>query len=159
MSDDSELLSKMSPMLQGTVALTSNKKWLDRVWFLSTLGETREELEFIAGIAKHLQIRAYAVHERLPVGQLYVLRRGLAVKLWRFLGAGKVWGEDMILDQPELIDHSQAVAITFVETYTLTRQDLDEQMEEYPDCKKKVQRAAKRISTTRAVLLYLKVAP
>ena len=36
-------------------------------------------------------------------------------------------------------------------------QDLDEQMESYPDCKRKVQRAAKRISTTRAVLLYLKV--
>jgi len=156
-TDDTELLAKMSPMLQGTVALASNKRWLDRVWFFKTLGDTREELEFIAAIARHLQIKAYAVHERLPIGQLYVLRRGLAVKLWRFLGAGKVWGEDMILDSPELIDHAQAVAITFVEVYTLTREDLDDQMELFPSCKAKVVRAAKKIATTRAVLLYLKV--
>eukprot|EP00966_Prymnesium_polylepis_P009447 217912-Prymnesium_polylepis.1 len=63
----------------------------------------------------------------------------------------------MILDSPELIDHAQAVAITFVEVYTLTREDLDDQMELFPSCKAKVVRAAKKIATTRAVLLYLKV--
>lgn len=55
-------------------------------------------------------IRAYVANERLPVGQLYILRRGLTVKNWRFLGTGHTWGEDIILDNPELIDHSQAVA-------------------------------------------------
>eukprot|EP00966_Prymnesium_polylepis_P143900 3321798-Prymnesium_polylepis.1 len=155
-SDDSELLSKMSPMLQGRVALASNRRWLDKVWFLRQLGETREELEFIAAIAKNLNIKAFAAGERLPVGQLYVLRKGLCVKLWRFMNAGKVWGEDMILDQPELIDHSQAVAISFVEVYTLTRQDLDDQMEIYPKCKSIVKAAARRIAATRGMLIFLK---
>jgi|EP00966_Prymnesium_polylepis_P088324 hypothetical protein len=156
-SDDSELLRKMSPLLQGTVALASNKRWLDRVWYFASLGQTREELEYIAAISRHLQIKAYTVHERLPVGQLYVLRRGLAVKLWRFMGAGKVWGEDMILDSPNLIDHAQAVAITFVEVFTLSREDLDDQMELFPSCGEKVVRAANRIATTRALLVYIKV--
>ena len=43
-----------------------------------------------AALAKALVIRNYVAKERLPVGQLYILRRGLCVKMWRFLGIGKV---------------------------------------------------------------------
>ena len=93
----------------------------------------RNGREFVAFLAKSLTIRSYVAHERLPIGQLYVLRRGLVVKMWRFLGSGKVWGEDVILDTPELIDHSQAVALTYVEAYTLRRNDLDEILEEVSD--------------------------
>ena len=31
-------------------------------------------------------LRNYVKDERLPIGQLYILRRGLCVKMWRFLG-------------------------------------------------------------------------
>ena len=51
---------------------------------------------------------------------------------WRFLRSGKVWGEDIILDSIELIDHSQAVALTYCETYTLRRRDLDSVLREFP---------------------------
>jgi hypothetical protein len=138
--------------------------------------------DFICALAKQLVIRSFINSERLPVGQLYVLRRGIVVKMWRFLSIGKVlttpnpnpnpdpdpdpdpdlavtmwrvlsigkvraadmhcpsrpisssihllpppisshltsshpipsqvWGEDIILDNAELIDHSQAVALT-----------------------------------------------
>jgi len=154
-SDDSSLLSRMSPLLQGTVALAANKRWLDHVWYFRSLGESREGREFIASLAKMLVIRAYVAHERLPIGQLYVLRRGLVVKLWRFLGCGKVWGEDMILDSPELIDHSQAVALTYVETFTLRRNDLDECMNDFPVAYRRVRKAARRITMQRALLKYL----
>ena len=30
-NDDGELLSKMSPLLQGTVAVSASKRWLDQV--------------------------------------------------------------------------------------------------------------------------------
>ena len=154
-TDDTELLDRLSPLLQGTVALAANKRWLDKVWFFRSLGESREGREFIASLAKTLVIRAYVAHERLPIGQLYVLRRGLVVKLWRFLGTGKVWGEDMILDTPELIDHSQAVALTYVEAFTLRRNDLDECMADYPLAYKRVRKAARRITMQRALLKYL----
>ena len=32
LNDDSELLDKMSPLLQGTVALAANKQWIDKIW-------------------------------------------------------------------------------------------------------------------------------
>ena len=31
-NDDGALLEMMSPMMQGTVAYTANRKWLDRIW-------------------------------------------------------------------------------------------------------------------------------
>ena len=48
---DGGLLNKMSPMLQGTVAWRANKPWLDRVWFLRDLHETREERELVAELS------------------------------------------------------------------------------------------------------------
>jgi CRP-like cAMP-binding protein len=152
---DTELIARMTPLLQGTVALAANKRWLDHIWYFRTLGQTREGREFVASLAKSLVVRAYIAHERLPVGQLYVLRRGLVVKMWRFLGAGKVWGEDMILDNPELVDHSQAVALTYIEAFTLRRPDLEEVLLDYPFAYRTVRKAAKRIQVQRSLLKYL----
>lgn len=57
---------------------------------------------------------------------LQVLRKGMCVKNWRFLRSGHVWGDDIILDlldRRSLMDHAQAVALTYVEVcaHTLTR--------------------------------------
>ena len=49
------------------------------------------------------------------VGQLYVLRKGVCVKNWNFMRGGAVWGDDMIIDALHLLDHSQAVAVTYME--------------------------------------------
>ena len=68
-----------------TVALIANKRWLDHIWFFHGIGETHEGREFIAALANVLVRRAYIANERVPVGYLYILRRGIVVKLWRFL--------------------------------------------------------------------------
>ena len=95
LNNNSELLGSMSPMLQATVATAANVKWLRRVWYLRDIGATWGERSFIAELAKKLVLRAFVANERLPVGQLYILRRGIVVKMWRFLSMGKVWGEDV----------------------------------------------------------------
>jgi hypothetical protein len=33
LNDDATLLSKMSPLLQGTVALAANQRWIDKIWY------------------------------------------------------------------------------------------------------------------------------
>ena len=58
--------------------------------------------DFIAALAKSLVIRSYVNHERLPIGQLYILRCGLVTKMWRFLGTGKVRGRSGRLGFPGL---------------------------------------------------------
>ena len=106
-------------------------------------------------LAKKLVIRAYVATERLPIGQLYILRRGLCVKMWRFLGGGNTWGEDIIIDNAELIDHSQAVALTYVECFTLRRNDMEEALVESPAVQHVVQKAARKLSLQRALIQEL----
>ena len=155
LNDDGELLDRMSPLLQGTVALAANRKWIEQIWFFRTIHTVDTGVDFIAALAKNLVIRPYVNHERLPVGQLYILRQGVVVKMWRFLGSGKVWGEDMIIDSAELVDHSQAVALTYVEAYTLRRNHLDDVLAEYPAAQAVVWKAGRRILLQRAMLKYL----
>ena len=154
-NDDGELLDKLTPLLQGTVALAANKKWLDHVWYFRKLEDIEEGSEFIALLAKQLVVRAFVASERLPVGQLYILRKGFCVKMWRFLRSGKVWGEDMILETPELIDHSQAVALTYVEAYTLRKRDLMSKVKDFPEAARIIRRAMRRMTLQRALLKYL----
>ena len=153
-SDDSNLLQAMSPLLQGTVAYAANRLWLQRVWYLSLLDGSRNSREFVAYLAKNLNVNAFIAQERPPLGQLYVLRRGMVVKNWRFMRAGKVWGEDMIIDALQLMDHAQAVALTYLEVFTLSRETMDSACEIFPDAGQIIARAALRIRLQRGLLLY-----
>ena len=157
-SDDSALLAKMSPLLQGTVALAANKKWVDSVAFLRGLGSTRSEREFIGELAKRLELSAYVGNERVPLGRLYILRCGMIVRMWRFLGAGRVWGEDFLLAPDfEMVDHAQAVALTFCETFSLTRANFDAAAQYYEEPMEYIRRFVKKFRLKRALLNYLVV--
>ena len=73
------------------VAVRANKSWLDHIWFLRDLYHT-----FIAELAMHLKVSAFITHERLSPSASYTYYascpKGMAVKLWRFLGANAVCG-------------------------------------------------------------------
>ena len=49
--------------------------------FLRELNQTREEREFIAELSMQMGLTAYVTNERMPIGQLYVLRKGMVVKV------------------------------------------------------------------------------
>ena len=67
-----------------------------------------------------------------------------------------MWGEDsVILERIELVDHSQAVALTYVEAYTLRRSDLETLLREFPAEADFIRRAGRRITIQRALLTYL----
>lgn len=155
LNDDGDLLNKLSPHLQGTVALAANKKWIGQIWFFRDLWSTRAGISFIAATARHLVLRNFTAQERLPIGQLYIVRKGLLVKMWRFLGSGRVWGEDIILSSEELMDHAQAVALSYVEVYTLRRHALFTLLEDHPCASLVVHKASRRILMQRAMLRYL----
>ena len=145
----------MSPLLQGSVAVRANRKWIDQIWFLRNLSATREEREFIAEIATKLDVSAFVKNERMPIGQLYIIRRGMCVKLWRFLWRNATWGEDMLLDNPNLIDHAQAVAVTFVEVSTLSRVAFYDAAVHFAAPFAKVHKQMRRLTIQRALLRHL----
>ena len=154
-SGDKDLLEKMSPLLQGTVAVRANKLWLDQIWFLKGMGRTREEREFIAELSKRLAPSAFINGERMPIGQLYILRKGMVVRLWRFLGTNSVWGEDMLLDNLDLVCHAQAVALAYCEVFTLNKLQFLSVAEYFPIPMATVAKLMRKVCLQRAMLRYL----
>ena len=128
-SGDTEILERMSPLLRGVVALEAHRPWLRRVWYLDPQveyeegpgsNELRSEQEsFVAQLACCLMLNSFVSEERIPVGSLYILRKGLCSRGWNFLGPGRVWGEDLIVNYPQLIDTTPTVALTYVEVLRL----------------------------------------
>jgi hypothetical protein len=155
-NDDSRLLGEMSPLLQGTVAFAANRQWLRKIWWLHSIvmNESRESREFVAMLAKALQVSAYVASERPPLGQLYVLRKGMCIKNWRFLRSGRAWGDDMILGDRRLIDHSQAVALTFIELFSLSREAMVATCDKFAGQGVLIEKAAVRIRMQRALIMH-----
>jgi len=133
-ADDEQLLDEMSPMLRGLVAMSTHGRWLIRVPFLRVLSDRSEgDQMFLATLTTRMQLTAYVQAERMPLGRMYILRKGLACRRWRFLAPGRAWGDDILLEDEELIDHAQAVALTFVETFHLTNEAFAEVADIFPE--------------------------
>ena len=139
--DDDQLIHGMSPMLQGAVATCTTGRWLKGIPFLSIMSDTYDRDQgFITNLATRMRVSAYVKSERLPLGRLYIMRKGMAVKLWKLYVSSRAWGEDILLDDPELVDHAQAVALTFSETFHLQRSDFEGASELFPEQYARVRR-------------------
>ena len=153
-SGDTDLLERMSPMLRGVVALEAHRPWLKRVWYLDPHmnyedSQISEELKseqeaFVAQLACSLMLCSYVSEERIPVGSLYILRKGLCSRGWQFLGPGRVWGEDLIINYPQLVDTTPTVALTYVEVLRLDRADMFAVAMMHPVVEERIKRAAVR---------------
>lgn len=63
-----------------------------------------------------------------------------------------VWGEDMILDRLELVDNSEAVALTYLEVYSLERVALDGVCRQFPECGRRIHAVSRRLMIQRLVV-------
>lgn len=134
------LLEKMSPALQGEVALTANAIWIEKVSFLAEFvqgispdPQTGKPLQkgvaglssapaFVVDIALSLETLTYAQEEQFGKPHtLFVLNRGLAGRSMQVLRSGCVWGEDFVLRDQSLQQPSLTWALTYVELSTLER--------------------------------------
>lgn len=155
--EDQKLFEKMSPLLQCSVALEANRRWVRAIWYLKGVDHLppHEGGNLIMRLSRCIRIRCFILNERLPLGLTYIMGKGIVVKNWKFLGIGRVWGEDILLDNEELVDHTQAVALVYTETYTLSRISFIESINEFPKAKALISKAIKRVSVYRAMLIKL----
>merc|ERR1712136_611108 len=85
------------------------------VWFFRQNGEHVCRYRFLVAIAWRLQPIVYAsdeaiFHER----SLTIVRRGLVFHSRRLLTRGQTFGDDMLLNAPELINKEAALSLTVV---------------------------------------------
>ena len=141
------LLATMSPTLQGEVALQVNSRWLSRVWFLRGV-----EDPFMVQVALHLHAMVFAPGELAAAGYLYIVHRGVALYLGRVVNAGKVWGEDMILNAERLRYNIAARALNYLEVYIIGRRELFEVAQAFPTSHKHIRMCAAKLALSREVL-------
>jgi len=92
-----EIVTLLSPALQGEVTWAVNKRWVKRVSFFRNA-----EPEFLVQISLCLSPLVFTPGELAVSGFLYIVHRGIALYGGRVLTSGKVWGEDCIIESSHL---------------------------------------------------------
>eukprot|EP00419_Tripos_fusus_P040606 CAMPEP_0172787952 /NCGR_PEP_ID=MMETSP1074-20121228/206709_1 /TAXON_ID=2916 /ORGANISM="Ceratium fusus, Strain PA161109" /LENGTH=656 /DNA_ID=CAMNT_0013624973 /DNA_START=1 /DNA_END=1967 /DNA_ORIENTATION=+ len=165
------ILRRMSPFLQGEVALRSNWQWVKKVSFICNLvhepGTSVESSDmtripyFVVDISLALESAIFAQSEVFGAQQtLYILKRGLALSGarsgMRVFCAGDVWGEDLVLSKSSLRDSRLRLAVTYLEIFQLTFASFSKVCHRHRSnmaLRKRLRQFVARLSARRAILL------
>jgi hypothetical protein len=113
-----ELLLRMSPALQGSVARVANDRWLQCVWYFKK-GITDR---FVSDIAKALEANVYADGELIDKDiTLNILSKGICGRGGMVLRQGSVWGEDFLLRHAPLRKELSVISLTYIEVQSITQ--------------------------------------
>jgi hypothetical protein len=76
-----------------------------------------EHEAFISQLAMRLQPFAFVREEKVPIGALHILQKGLVMRGFVFLSPGRVWGYDMLMQDKHhhLVNRTPAIALTYIE--------------------------------------------
>ena len=148
------LLAKMSTRLRGDAAIHICEYHLKSVPFLV---HAELEPEFMSALAIRFKKFVYCRLEHLPCTSLFIVERGLVAKRGRLGLIGSCFGKDVILSNDSLRDLGDAIALTFVQTITLTQADIFELLPDYPLAYHVVRKAALRMALIRALCKAAKI--
>lgn len=167
-----ELLSNMSPNLQGEVSLLLNVEWIRKIDFLKKFLTEAKEVEqagedaepyraCIADIARNLDNMAFAQGENfLHIQTLFILYRGLIGQGARVVHAGAVWGEDFVLSDMTLLQSRRSCALTYVEVIYMSRDNFHRVIQSHafscPQLKDTVRRYVVRLAARRGIIAEAK---
>jgi len=139
---------KFTPTLRGEVSWSCHRRWITSIWFLRDA-----ERACLVGLATVLVPAVYSSGEMTHDDEsLFVLQHGTAVLRGRILKPGKVWGDDLILSNPELrISCSHVCALSaYMEVQQLGRIPLLELLQRFPHTEQRVRKHAIWLALRRA---------
>jgi len=162
-----QILRRMSPVLQGEVALLSNWHWVKKVSFIHSLvpevrsSDVTRAPHFVVDFALALGSAVYAQSEVFGAARvLYILRQGLALSRtgskMRVFRAGAVWGEDFFLSNSSLRESEARLAMTYIETFQLTWDSFEKVCQAHSlnlKLRKRLRQFVVRLSARRAILV------
>ena len=115
-AEQRQLLSRLSPAMQGEVSVLVNQRWLSGVWYLRRVPLPGLLIE----LASILKPAVFPPSEFCPTGFLYIVQRGSAYWGGRVRRDGAVWGEDVLLDAyPALMLDFPALACSYLCVHVL----------------------------------------
>ena len=143
-----DVVSHLSPGLRGEIMLYLSTTTFSHVYYLSGI-----EGDCLVQLAARLTRHGYPPRERMASIDLNIILRGIAARSGELLYGGMCWGVDCILTSGVLRDTRPTTALTYVEVQALSRANLFEVLESYPESAKMVQNAAVRMALKRTVIL------
>lgn len=149
------LLEQMSPALRGDVSLHMHQAWIEEIPFFRA-EDAEERSLFIASLAMALKPEAYAPKELIikpgdPTDKMYIVQRGLVARQGKVMGAGRFFGEDVIVHGSRRA-YSVRV-LTYVDVMALARDDLETVLDggDFPQTRRLIRMAAIRLALTREI--------
>jgi len=144
------LMEQMSPMLRGKMAMVTFGKLVEGM-FQGQLF-THSEPEFLVEVAQQFDCAVFAPNEFLDGSDvLYHIVRGVVVLGGRVLSNGAMWGDDIMLACEAYKNTHAAVALTFVEVTTLSKNDLEAATWCFPLAAKALRLAVVRLAVSRGL--------
>lgn len=144
-----QLLQKMSTRLRGDAAFRMSMNIFGNVPYLTN---PELEAEFMCNLAIKYSMTVYSRLERVPCTNLFVVERGVVAKRGRLGLAGACFGRDVILSNNNLRDLGDAIALTFVQTISLSQKDIFDLLPDYPMAYLVIRRAALGMALARALV-------
>jgi hypothetical protein len=161
-----QILRRLSPSLQGEVALRSNWHWVNKVSFIQNLvpeakpSDVTRAPHFVVDIAMALSSLVFAQSEVFGEPRvLYILRQGLVLSRpnggMKVFCVGDVWGEDFVLSRQLLRESEARLALTYCEVFQLTFTQFSKVLKGYGEnraLRKRLRHFVVRLSAKRAIL-------
>ena len=147
----SNVIHKMSTSLQIEVVMLVHKQWLDQIWFVRGA-----EPACLVQLALRMEPFVFAPGELPEPTNLYIIHRGIVMHGSKVLTSGRMWGEEMILDDPVSSTPTVARCMTYVEVYSLSRPAFYKVTNAFVEAKRLVRRRAVLVIARRALLRLVK---
>ena len=92
--------------------------WLNKIWFLNGA-----EKACLVQLALRMEPFVFAPGELPETNNLYVIHRGIVMHGLRVMTSGRMWGEEILLDDAhnERIPPTIARCMTYVEVYSISK--------------------------------------
>jgi len=145
---EKEVITQMSPLLQGEVSMFMHQQWICRVWYLCDMNR-----EIIVWAARNLALAVFAPNEEvLDERTLFIVQRGVCAYKGKILVSGDIWGEDMLLSNPFLREQCKARAMSHLAVLTLHIEDLFEVVVCFSEARARLRWAQIQIATHRGIV-------
>lgn len=124
--------------LRGTVARQVASHYINHIWFFKGTN-----VQFREDCAKHFAPSFFERREVIELrAKLCVVERGAVGRLGRILVPWGYWGEDMLIRMPMIRQDPSAMALTYTEIMTLSRDALSQILIDFPEEQIRFRRAA-----------------
>jgi CRP-like cAMP-binding protein len=145
------LMSEMSPRLRAELVVLRNV-WMRDVEFFHDFPES-----LVLALSLKMKQQTYPPKELILekgdyMDNFLMIRKGVLVANGRIITAGQVYGQDYILEPGRSSQFLQT--ITFSEVYSLSYQDLEEEVKHYPDVQVMLKKKRLRALMRREMVAY-----